>query len=52
MHCLNDVETTELKLTIDVEKLVDEYGERDDERSVETLRDEPLVLPRKRRPVE
>ena len=49
---LRNVETMELRLTPATEKLVDEYGERDDERSVETLRDEPLVLPRKRRPAQ
>ena len=44
---LRNVETTELKLAVDVEKLVDEYGERDDEHRVETLHGEPLVLPRR-----
>jgi hypothetical protein len=52
---LRNVETMELRLTPATEKLVDEYGERDDHRAgrpIETLDGEPLVLPRKRRPAQ
>jgi hypothetical protein len=55
MHCLNDIETMELRLPPAAEHLVDEHRADDEHRAgrpVETLDDEPLVLPRKRRPAQ